>query len=401
MSNVKLLMMAAQALADEQTRKTTITIAFIPLLCVLLILAAPVAIFFAIFTGNPMEVSAEPTGSVQSVVMELRGELEQKIAKELEITTGIDKTVLVYMNSQDNQTVDNSEAVLAVYGVMASHHAEEPEPVALLDPSKLPSIESIYWKMNRISSRTEWQSELNEQGEEITIVTKYVFVECLTADEAADLYGFNEEQRTILEEMMSERYAQLREEAVGHSLALTPLEIAEIRAMVGDTSELRLTVVEAAYQLRGKVPYFWNGKYPHVGWKPNWNTPRQIDTPGNERQIVGSYWKDGLDCSGYCDWVWVNALQDESALQAFGSGGYGYWSKSYAVAWEDALPGDVLFLAKPGTVTMNHFGIVVGRDENGTLMAIHCAGGRANGVVVTTARGGSFTMVRRPYAYGD
>ena len=49
-------------------------------------------------------------------------------------------------------------------------------------------------------------------------------------------------------------------------IALTPEEIAEIIAnLPEDLSEERRQVVLTAYQLEGKVNYFWGGKYLDAG----------------------------------------------------------------------------------------------------------------------------------------
>ena len=63
------------------------------------------------------------------------------------------------------------------------------------------------------------------------------------------------------------------------------------------------------------------------------------------------------------------------------------------IAWDEALPGDLVFYPED-----DHVGIVGGWDEHGDLLIIHCASG-ANNVVITGASG--FTSIGRPLYLGD
>lgn len=107
---------------------------------------------------------------------------------------------------------------------------------------------------------------------------------------------------------------------------------------------------------------------------------------------TGTFRPYGLDCSGMVDWVFYNVSGGEYII---GHGGGAHAQHTYCtdIAWEDALPGDLVFYPED-----THVGIVGGRDENGELLIIHCASG-ANNVVITGASG--FTSVARPLYFGD
>lgn len=107
---------------------------------------------------------------------------------------------------------------------------------------------------------------------------------------------------------------------------------------------------------------------------------------------TGTFRPYGLDCSGYADWVFYNASGGEYII---GHGGGAHAQHTYCadIAWEDALPGDLVFYPED-----THVGIVGGRDENGDLLIIHCASG-ANNVVITGVSG--FTSIGRPLYFGD
>ena len=63
------------------------------------------------------------------------------------------------------------------------------------------------------------------------------------------------------------------------------------------------------------------------------------------------------------------------------------------ISWAVAQPGDLVFYPDN-----SHVGIVCGRDENGSLLVIHCASG-ANNVVITGTSG--FISVARPDYFSD
>ena len=78
----------------------------------------------------------------------------------------------------------------------------------------------------------------------------------------ADEYQFNTEQRRLLEELMQPKYQELFMALTGsyQDIELSPEEIVEImETLSADLSEERKQVVLTAYQLLGKVHYFWGG----------------------------------------------------------------------------------------------------------------------------------------------
>ena len=106
--------------------------------------------------------------------------------------------------------------VLAVYAVKTTTDPDDPQEVATVDNAKKAILKDIFWQMNEISSRTESKTEEviteTDDGhgnivETTTTVTRtylYITVSHKTADEMADLYGFNEEQRQQLSELLAE-----------------------------------------------------------------------------------------------------------------------------------------------------------------------------------------------------
>ncbi len=100
---------------------------------------------------------------------------------------------------------------------------------------------------------------------------------------------------------------------------------------------------------------------------------------------TGTYRPYGMDCSGYIDWVFHNALD-----YVIGHGGGATMQHNYCtdISWDEVQIGDLAFY--PGD---EHIGIVVGWDENGDVLIVHCSSGY-NNVVITGKEG--FVSVGRP-----
>ena len=205
--------------------------------------------------------------------------------------------------------------------------------------------------------------------------------------------GLNAEQKKLLEELMQPEYEELFMRLTGsyQDIALSDKEVAEImEKLPADLSEERKQVVLTAYQLLGKVNYFWGGKSLVLGWDSRWGTPMEVTAAGSSSS--GTVRPFGLDCSGFVDWVFYNVT---SGSYVIGHGGGASSQHSYCtdISWSDAQPGDLVFY--PGD---SHVGIVCGFDGNGNVLIIHCASGYNN--VVVTGKSG-FTSMGRPTYYAD
>ena len=106
--------------------------------------------------------------------------------------------------------------VLAVYAVKTTTDPDDPQEVATVDDAKKAILNDIFWRMNEISSRTESKTEKviteTDDGhgnivETATTVTRtylYITVSHKTAEEMADLFNFNADQRQQLSELLAE-----------------------------------------------------------------------------------------------------------------------------------------------------------------------------------------------------
>ena len=155
-----------------------------------------------------------------------------------------------------------------------------------------------------------------------------------------------------------------------------PLTDEELIAFVErqNCNETRKHILSTALSLFGKIPYFWGGK-SDAGWNDEWNTPKVVTATGSS--ATGTILPYGLDCSGFTDWVFKTAMG-----VSIKAGSWNQWDNSYAITEAELLPGDLGFMAVPGTVPVNHVLIYAGENEDGAHMWVHCTSG--SGVVLNS-----------------
>ena len=112
--------------------------------------------------------------------------------------------------------------------------------------------------MNQISSFTETVPK----GEDKTEIVLHITTVVKTPQEMAVEYGFTDEQKELLEELLKPEYQELFQTLIGSSQDLT-LSVEQVQEILErlpeDLSEERRQVILTAYQLLGKVNYFWGG----------------------------------------------------------------------------------------------------------------------------------------------
>lgn len=302
-------------------------------------------------------------------------------------------------NSYDELDMDNAGSaamisnwrdVLAIYAVRTTTNAASPDEVATLTEEKLDILRGIFWDMNTVSYWLETVSG-GEDADDTVIL--HITVTVKDHLQMADEYHLNDEQRKLLEELMDPEYQELFMALTGsyQDIELSPEEAAKIMEQFpAGLSEERKQVVLTAYQLLGKVHYYWGGKSLVLGWDSRWGTPMEVTAAGSS--TTGTVRPFGLDCSGMVDWVFYNQSGGQYVI---GHGGGAAAQHSYCtdISWEDAQPGDLVFY--PGDT---HVGIVCGFDSGGNIQIIHCASGYNN--VVVTGKSG-FTSVGRPQYYTE
>ena len=97
--------------------------------------------------------------------------------------------------------------ILAVYAVKTTSDPTNGLEVVTMDDIKKELLKQVFWDMNELSSFTSTVPGEGDDEEDMT--TLHITVTAKTADEMADVYGFNTEQRQQLAELLSNEYREL------------------------------------------------------------------------------------------------------------------------------------------------------------------------------------------------
>ena len=201
-NTVKAILAALKSLVVAISAGGSVAMIAIVIICLVgLLVASCFGIFF----------SGEDAGtgmSMPSAVREINEEYEAKLE---EIKTS---------NTYDILEMSGSRAVwpdvLSVYSVKTTTDPDNAQEVASMDTTKKAILTEIFWAMNEITYRTETttstdtEQQLGDDGlmhdveVEVSTTTLYITVSHKTADEMADQYGFNADQRSQLAELLSD-----------------------------------------------------------------------------------------------------------------------------------------------------------------------------------------------------
>lgn len=176
-------------------------VAVIVMICMIGLICG--SVFGVFFSGEDSGTGM----SMQTAVQEINAEYDAKVEDE--------KSAASY----DNVEISGGRAVwkevLAVYAVKTNTDKDNPQEVVTMDESKKQTLSDIFWEMNSISSHCKSHSETEvtetddgngnivQQKTTVTKRTLYITVSHMTANEMADRYGFDEEQRRYIAHCVS------------------------------------------------------------------------------------------------------------------------------------------------------------------------------------------------------
>lgn len=372
---------AAQSLLAAIAAGGSTAVAMVLVICLIgLLIVSPFGIFFSVEDSGTGYTMPEAVSMMNS---EFSTHIEQIKAENPYDELDMD-------NAGSAAIISNWRDVLAVYAVRTTTDNVSPDEVATLTEGKMEILREIFWDMNAISYHLETVSGGEDEGDTVILRITVTVKDYL---QMADEYRFSADQRKLLEELMQPEYQELFAAPTGsyQDIELSPDEVAKIMEnLPADLSEARREVVLTAYQLLGRVHYFWGGKSLVIGWDSRWGMPMEVTAEGSS--TTGTVLPFGLDCSGMVDWVFYNQSGGQYVI---GHGGGATAQHTYCtpIDWSDAQPGDLVFYPED-----SHVGIVCGFDSSGNIMIIHCASGYNN--VVVTGKAG-FTTVARPEFYQE
>ena len=247
---VKAIIAATKALIAAIVAGGWVVVLIIVVICLIgLLIASCFGIFF----------SGEDSGTgqtMQTAVQEINADYQENLDE------------IKASHSYDVLEMSGSRAVwkevLAVYAVKTTTDPDNAQEVATMDDEKLELLKDIFWQMNEISSSTSTQTETvietSDDGngnivETETTVTQtylYITVSHKTAEEMADQFGFNEDQREQMAELLADENNSLWSQV--------------LYGITGGDGEIVTVALSQVGNVGGEPYWSWYGFSSRVEW---------------------------------------------------------------------------------------------------------------------------------------
>lgn len=199
---VKAIIAGVKALVAAIAAGGWVAVVVIIVICLIALLLG--SVFGIFFSGDDPGTGI----TMQTVVQEINADYDSRLQAERDAVT------------YDELEMSGSRAVwkdvLAVYAVKINTDPNNPQEVATMDDSKKQLLTDIFWEMNAISSRTESRTETviteTDDGHGNIVQTEttetktvlFITVSHKTVDEMAAQYGFTQEQKDYLAELLQD-----------------------------------------------------------------------------------------------------------------------------------------------------------------------------------------------------
>lgn len=333
---------------------------------------------FGVFTADEIT----PDKPMSKMVYLINAEHEARIYNNVErLSTGaFDEVKVIYKGDVDGDSasVNNWNDVIAVYAVLTTTDEVNPMAVATVNLENEEKLREVFNAMNTVSyddkivvEEVEVKDEDGNTTTEERLV-RYIYVTVHSMDylEAAELYGFDEEQMEILEAMMDPEFDKYYAEIIGIDL-LDGADLTQIISNLPPNSK-GSEVVKAAVTKLG-APY-----------------------------VLGAKGDKKFDCSGLAYWA-INQVDSELGgimyTNAAGQAKYCY-TNNKVVGESELMPGDLVFWQNLGCSgcgrwnEIHHVGIYMG---DGKVIEASSSKGRVVIRDLWSSSGYPLFMYARPY----
>lgn len=279
---------------------------------------------FGLFYSNE-ETGEDNTMPMSQVIAEISGDFNVYVDHQVaDASAGHDNVAVVYDGGidGDSDSVNNWVDVLGIYAVKTSMNQTEPTEVATVTAEKKQMLKDIYWEMNTVSTKMETVEETDlddEDAEPIEKTIVHVIISSESYSDAADRYGFSDEQNEMLEEMMVPEYHYMFVALIGIDCygGMTAPELEAIRNSL--PNDIGGDIVRYALTRLGD--------------------PYSMDKRGQ-----GSY----VDCSYLVRWAYQQAgITSYKAATAAEQARYCV-NNDMLISKDELRPGDVIFWCKNG-----------------------------------------------------
>ena len=326
---VKAIIAAVKGLIAAIAAGGWVAVVVIIVLCLVGLIAG--SVFGIFFSGEDSGTGM----SMQTVVQEINQEYDDRLEQE---KNSVSYDVLEMSGSRAVW-----KEVLAVYSVKVNTDPDNPMEVATVDETKKQLLSDIFWEMNDISSRTESKThtEIEESDDghgnivqtetTVTETFLYITVSHKTVDEMAAMYGFNQEQKEYLAELLKDENNQLW---------------SQVLYGIGYSDDQIVTVALSQVGNVGGQPYWsWYGFDSRVEWCACFVSWCANECGYIDAGIIPKY----AGC--------VNGVQWFRDRGQWADGSY------------EPSPGTIIFFDWEGDGVTDHTGIVQ-KCENGTVYTV-------------------------------
>ncbi|MDD4492907.1 MAG: CHAP domain-containing protein [Eubacteriales bacterium] len=247
---IKSIIAGTKALVAAIAAGGWIAVVIIVVICLIaLIFGSCFGIFF----------SSEDSGTgqtIQTAVQEINTQYQAKLNET--------KVAYTYDVLEMSESRAVWKEVLAVYAVKTTTDSDNPKEVATVDDGKKEQFKRIFWDMNEISSQTQFKTEtvidtaddghgnIVETEKIVTRTYLYITISHKTAEQMADKYGFNSDQRKQLSELLSDE---------NNSMWSTVLY-----GISGSDGQLVTTALSQVGNTGGQPYWSWYGFSSRVEW---------------------------------------------------------------------------------------------------------------------------------------
>ena len=326
---VKAIIAAVKGLVAAIAAGGWVAVVVIIVLCLVGLIAG--SVFGIFFSGEDSGTGM----SMQTVVQEINQEYDDRLEQE---KNSVSYDVLEMSGSRAVW-----KEVLAVYSVKVNTDPDNPMEVATVDETKKQLLSDIFWEMNDISSQTETKThtEIEESDDghgnivqtETTVTETFLYITVThkTVDEMAAMYGFNQEQKDYLAELLKDENNQLW---------------SQVLYGIGYSDDQIVTVALSQVGNVGGQPYWsWYGFDSRVEWCACFVSWCANECGYIDAGIIPKY----AGC--------VNGVQWFRDRGQWADGSY------------EPSPGTIIFFDWEGDGVTDHTGIVQ-RCENGTVYTV-------------------------------
>jgi hypothetical protein len=288
------------------------------------------AILFIVNSAFGLFYSNEETGDANTIPMsqaiaEISGDFSVYVDQQVSNASAGHENVTVVYDSGidgDSDSVNNWVDVLGIYAVKTTMDETEPTEVATVTAEKQQILKNLYWEMNKVSIRTETVEETDpddEEPEPVEKTTVHVSISSESYSDAAERYGFAEEQNEMLEELMAPEYHHMFIALIG----------------IDCYGGLNAQELEA---IRNSLPNDIGGDIVRYA------LTRLGDPYSMAKRGQGNY----VDCSYLVRWAYQQAgVTSYKAATAAEQARYGV-NNDMIISKDELRPGDVVFWQKNG-----------------------------------------------------